>query len=206
MTRTIYALAFGLYFGVIQTAYFFGLEILLTAAYTSFITATLAWISGVIAGLFLPDGRGDGGRMTNLTVAKPLIARPLMAWPLVAWHIAGLLAYYGAMVLLSSFPYDFSLLPAYWILIMISGAQAGHFFRINQPYFPTAAQLFLMENNGFIIGWISGFGGFVALGVKSLLITPAALGLTLIPMILLHARYATGQVAEPEETDSTYAS
>ncbi|MDH5637818.1 MAG: hypothetical protein OEZ04_04950 [Nitrospinota bacterium] len=200
MMRIIYALVFGVYFGVIQTAYFFGLEILLTAAYTSFVTATLAWISGAMAGLFLPDGQG-----ANIRVAKPLVAKPLVA-PLVAWHVAGLLAYYGAMALLYSFPYDFSLLPAYWILIMISGAQAGHFFRINQPYFPTSAQLFLMENNGFILGWVVGFGGFVALGVKSLLISPAALGVALIPMVLLHARYATRQVGEPGEANSTYVS
>jgi len=173
MIHRVYAVGFGLYFGLAQTAYFFQMEILLTAAYTGFITATLAWIGGALAGLLMP---------------RWLAGEESLARGLVAWHGAGLAAYYMALALLAFFPYDFSLLPVYCLLIMVSGAQAGHFFRANQKYFPSAASLFLMENNGFILGWLGGFAGFVAFGVGFNQVAPLALSAPLIPILLLYAR------------------
>ncbi|MDH5477277.1 MAG: hypothetical protein OEY50_03000 [Nitrospinota bacterium] len=190
MIRITYALLFGAYFGMIQTAYFFGLEILLTAAYTSFVTATLAWIGGAIAGLFLPDGHGTAQSSTSP-------AGPLVVGPLIGWHVAGLAAYYITSALLFSFPYNFAILPFCLPLIMVSGAQTGHFFRVNQPFFPTTAQLFLWENNGFIIGWLAGFTGFVVFGIQFLRFGPAALGLALAPLIFLRARSARVEQKEP---------
>ena len=172
MIRRLYALAFGLHFGVMQTSYFFQLEILLTAAYTGFIMATLGWLAGVLAGLFLPGGHRQGHGVNT---------------PLAAWHLAGLAAYYAALALLSLYPYNLTLLPVYCLLIMVSGAQSGNFFKLNQPLFPSTASLFFMENNGFIIGWVAGFIGFVMFGIGFLHYGPVVIGAALVPMILLYS-------------------
>jgi len=174
MTRYAYTILFGWWFGVIQSSYFFQLEIFLTAAYTGFITATLAWIAGSIAGLYL---------------ARPANGSP----PLIIWHAAGLAAYYTCLLSLAAFPYQLALTPLYFILIMVSGGQTGHFFAYNQKTFPKASTLFFMENNGFILGWLVGFSGFVMAGVDFHYYFPLVAGTALVPLALYHGKKMKGQ-------------
>ena len=143
-----YVVLMGLLFAFLQTGYFFQLQFRLTAAYPTFLTITLAWLLGSVAGLWAGgrEGRGEGeaGRL--------------------AWLAASLASYYGVLVLLRRFPYQIEWLPAVGALIAVSGAQAGHFFAVNRALLDSSSRLFFWENNGFVLGWIGGWAGYVQFG------------------------------------------
>ncbi len=151
----VYATLMGIHFALLQTGYFFELQIGLTAAYPSFITVILSWLAGSVIGL----RAGRGGADYSLLL-----------------HVASLAAYGACVLLLNTWPYQTGLLPLYAALIMVSGAQAGYFFAVNTKLFSSVSRLFLMENNGFVAGWIIGFFGFVAFGHSFDIIGPATMG------------------------------
>jgi len=150
--RIAYALTMGLVFAFLQTGYFFQLQLRLTSAYPSFLTITLAWLAGSAAGVWL------GARASQAAQG----GRPVLAE--AAWLAASLIAYYLVLVLLRAAPYRTSMLPLLALLIAVSGVQAGRFFGANSPLFASAGRLFLWENNGFVLGWIAAFAGYVGFG------------------------------------------
>jgi len=151
----VYATLMGVHFALLQTGYFFELQIGLTAAYPSFITVILSWLAGSVIGL--RAGRGDADYS-------------------ISSHIASLAAFGACVFSLRTWPYQMELAPLYATLIMISGAQAGHFFAANTKLFKSVSRLLFMENNGFIAGWIIGFFGFVMFGHRFDIIGPAMMG------------------------------
>jgi hypothetical protein len=153
--RHVYVILSGLLFAVLQSAYFFVLEIRLTAAYPSFLAVTLGWLLGSVAGLRWGSQLAEG-----------------------VWIGLSLLAFFSTQGLLHSFPYATWMLPVAALMIAVSGAQAGAFFRQNRDLMKSASRLFFWENNGFIAGWILGFACFVQLGPVYLVTGPAAMALT----------------------------
>jgi len=142
-TKGLYVTLFGVFFALLQTSYFFQLEIWLTAAYPAFLTITLGWLMGNIVGL----------RFDTTPWGKAI--------PLAVWLLISLGAYYLVIVLLQLFPDQRLLLPLYGVCIGLAGMLAGRFFVISRTLFSSSAKLFFMENNGFVLGWVLGFFGFV---------------------------------------------
>ncbi len=151
----IYLILSGLLFAVLQSAYFFVLEIRLTAAYPSFLAVTLGWLVGSVVGLRW------GSRLAEMM-----------------WILLSLLAFFSTQTLLYKFPYATWMLPVAALMIAVSGAQAGAFFRQNREMMKSASRLFFWENNGFIVGWIVGFTCFVKFGPVYLIIGPAAMAVS----------------------------
>lgn len=153
-----HVVAMGVLFAVVQFGLFFQLQLRLTAAYPSFLTVTLAWLIGSVAGLWL-------GRRGQSTLGFKI------------WLAASLVSYYLVMVLLRVFPYTIALLPVLGLLIVICGIQAGQFFAANRSLLESSASLFFWENNGFVLGWIVGYAGYVAFGNAFHWEAPALAGL-----------------------------
>lgn len=173
--NSIFAVCMGLFFAITQMGYFFQLELRLTAAYPSFLAVTIAWLGGSAAGLYF--GRiGAKGSVPGKGV--------------LAFLAVSLLAYYTTIMTLQVFPYRIGLLALYFPLIAVSGAQAGHFFRVCQALFDRTSTLFFMENNGFVFGWVTGFFGFVLYGSLFNWIAPAILFVSLSILIAVSSRSA----------------
>lgn len=162
LKKMFYVTSMGLFFAILQTSYFFELEIWLTAAYPSFLTIMLGWLLGNVLGL-AAGRRLNGGRSPFAILSISLLV--------------SLMAYYLSIFVLKAYPYELNYLPLYAIMIMVSGAQAGHFFSVNRSIFHSSSTLFFLENNGFIAGWIAGFFGFIMYGSGFNLMAPIALGL-----------------------------
>ncbi len=157
----------GIYLGLLQTGYFFHLEVWLTATYPGFLTVLSAWMAGTVSGLHFSKAR----------VLKPSM--------MVVLLFASLTAYYLSFLLLKLYPYQSGFLPLHGALIFVSGVQGGVFFQTYRNLFPSSSSLFLWENNGFILGWVGGFAGFVLYGTGFTLTAPlVTLGVTLV----LHRR------------------
>ncbi len=156
-----HVVAMGLLFAFLQSGYFFQLQFRLTAAYPSFLATTLAWLLGSIAGVWLGGREEAGGRSIRR----------------VLWLAASLGAYYLVLWLLRRFPYRTEWLPVLGLLIAVSGIQAGHFFGASRSLFKSAGRLFFWENNGFVLGWIAAFVGYVQLGSIFHWVAPALAGL-----------------------------
>ena len=156
-SRPVYVLSMGVFFALLQTGYFFQLQFRLTSAYPSFLAVTLAWLIGSAAGLWL--SRNAGTRSV------------------LVWLAASLAAYVLVLLLLRAFPYRMGWLPVVGLLICVSGIHAGVFFGASRHVLGTASRLFFWENNGFILGWIAGFAGYVRSGNTFHWVAPAALAL-----------------------------
>ena len=89
---------------------------------------------------------------------------------------ASLVSYYLVMVLLRMVPYRIELLPVFGLLIVVCGIQAGHFFGANRALLESSSSLFFWENNGFVLGWIVGYAGFVGFGTAFHWLAPALAG------------------------------
>ncbi|NQV37613.1 MAG: hypothetical protein HQ509_06385 [Candidatus Marinimicrobia bacterium] len=165
--KYLFVIVMGIFFALLQTCYFFQLEIWLTAAYPSFLTITMAWLLGNVVGLRLISDKTD-----SIFVSRRL------------WVILSVIAYYSVLGLLHLFPYQMNLLPVYGVLIGVSGVMAGRFFVRSRSIFESSSRLFLMENNGFILGWIIGFLGFVRFGISFNLFAPLIFGICCYVLIV----------------------
>ena len=85
--------------------------------------------------------------------------------------LLGILAYFTCGALLTAAPFNSQLWSLYAIFVLLIGLYPGVFFaRLSQFY--TARQLFFRENNGFIIGLVSGTLLFLVLGRAVLWVLP----------------------------------
>lgn len=163
----------GVLLGVQQIGLIFLLQGRVSSSVLTYLAVTLAWLLGTAAGLFLPGCAALG-----------------------AWRAAGLAAYYLVAATATLAPYDLRALPLYGLLIGVSGAFAGRFFRTTYAAGGDARRLFLFENNGFILGMIGATVGIMQSGLRGALAAPA---LAAAVLVLLeaprHASRATS--AEP---------
>jgi hypothetical protein len=148
--RLVYPLVVGLLLGLLQTGLFFQLSFTLSSSFHTFLMVTICWLIGSALGIRF------GGRL------------PL---PLNAFLLLALLSYFAIVALLGAAPFNTGLWPLYAVLIAVTGLYAGQFFAQAGRHY-TAQQLFFRENNGFILGLVSGTILFLLFGRPALWVVP----------------------------------
>jgi hypothetical protein len=150
LLRWGYPLVVGVLLGLLQTGLFFQLSFTLSSSIRTFLMITVCWLWGSVIGLRLPKQA---------------------VWQMNAFVVLALLAYFACVMLLAVAPFDTELWPVYALFIVIMGLYPGVFFSRLGDYY-TARTLFFWENNGFIMGMISGTLLFLLLGRSALWTLP----------------------------------
>ncbi len=142
----LYPSLVGILLGLLQTGLFFQLTFTLSSSFRTFLMITVCWLLGSAVGI---------------NIAKQVRLH------LNGFVLLGMFAYFLCIALLGIAPFNTRLWPFYATLIMVTGLYPGVFFgRLSEYY--SARQLFFRENNGFIVGLISGTLLFLALGRTAL--------------------------------------
>ncbi|MBI5667039.1 MAG: hypothetical protein HZC41_03455 [Chloroflexi bacterium] len=156
--RRWYPVLVGLLLGLLQTGLFFQLTFTLSSSIGTFLLVTVCWLAGSALGVAL-----------------------LARWPLPTWVflVVALLAYGIVGAALLAQPFNTALWPVYAGLIVLTGLYAGVFFaRMSRLY--RARDLFLRENNGFILGIVVATLLFLLVGRPALWwLPPLAAGVLL---------------------------
>jgi hypothetical protein len=138
----LYPSLVGILLGLLQTGLFFQLTFTLSSSFRTFLMITVCWLLGSVAGI---------------RIAK-WVRLSLNGFVLLA-----MLAYFACVALLGAAPFNTQLWLIYAVFIILTGFYPGVFFVRLSTYY-TARQLFFRENNGFIIGLVSGTLLFLVLG------------------------------------------
>jgi hypothetical protein len=142
----VYPSLVGILLGLLQTGLFFQLTFTLSSSFRTFLMITVCWLLGSAVGIW---------------VAKRVRLH------LNGFALLTLCTYFACAVLLGLAPFNTQLWPVYGVFIMLMGLYPGVFFvRLGEFY--TARQLFLRENNGFIIGLVTGTLMFLVIGRAAL--------------------------------------
>ena len=156
--RWVYPSLVGLLLGLLQTGLYFQLSFTLTSSYTTFLMDTVCWLIGSVIGV--------------------RVLREIRL-PLSGFLLAALLTYFTCAILLSAAPFNTQLWPVYACLILVTGIYPGVFFaRLGAVY--SARILFFRENNGFIVGLISGTLLFLLFGRTALWLMPVLIAAVII--------------------------
>jgi hypothetical protein len=150
LLRWFYPSLVGILLGLLQTGLFFQLTFALSSSFRTFLMITICWLVGSALGI----------RIANK-----------VRFHLNGFALLGMLAYFTCVALLGAAPFNTELWPIYAALIILTGLYPGVFFARLSDYY-TARHLFFRENNGFIIGLISGTLLFLILGRVALWGTP----------------------------------
>jgi len=140
----------GIFFATLQMSYFFSLQTLLTSTIFSYFSLVLCWFIGAIVGL----------RFFKFMDEKVIL-------------ILSVVAYYLFLITLFFNRFNTTLLPIYVVLITISSIYAGYFFPFQSKFFKKINYLFLIENNGFVLGIILSYILFMFYGIGFLELCPA---------------------------------
>ncbi len=170
--KILFGFLAGLHLALLQFSYFFLLLINVTSTYVTYATIVVSWMAGALAGLMIPR---------------------LHAW--VATGV-GVVSYYVVYALVINNPLASFTLWVSALGVFLSGIWAGHFFVLMLPAFARADQLFLHENNGFLLGVIGVFVGFTLSGMQFLLWAPA------VSFVVLLLSYAITQLGNESEEAS----
>jgi hypothetical protein len=120
--------------GLLQTGLFFQLSFTLSSGIRTFLMVTICWLLGSVIGIRIAKSTPlQLNGFTGLTLA----------------------AYFGCVLLLSVAPFNTQFWMFYAVLIMLAGLYPGVFFVRLGAYY-SARALFFRENNGFIVGLVSG--------------------------------------------------
>jgi hypothetical protein len=84
-------------------------------------------------------------------------------------------AYYFFLIMLFFNKFNTILLPVYLILITMSSIYAGYFFPFQSKFFKKINYLFLIENNGFVLGILSAYILFMFYGIGFLIFSPGVI-------------------------------
>jgi hypothetical protein len=171
----LYPALIGVLLGLLQTGLFFQLSFKMSSSFRTFLMVTICWLIGSAIGV--------------------QIAR---RWMTTQHQFSGLLlaalaAYWGCAILVNAAPFDTQLWPAYAALIVVTGVYPGAFFvRMGGVY--AARDLFFRENNGFILGMLSGTILFMLQGRSILWIAPVVV-VVLILLLPVPRRAAAASAA-----------
>lgn len=161
LEKTAFAFVCGLYFAVLQFAYFFLMEAFLSSQYLSYFVTLFFWLCGFLVGLSIA---GDGW------LAKLLLA--------------GVATYYVAWSLTQAAPFSALLYPSAAACSIVSGLLPGYFFPFMGRRFRSMKSLFFHENNGFILGILVSLKASIHCGSWFLALGPLV-GATLVLVVLL---------------------
>jgi hypothetical protein len=166
LLRWFYPSLVGILLGLLQTGLFFQLTFALSSSFRTFLLITICWLVGSAVGIRIAN-------QVNLH--------------LNGFALLGILAYFTCVVLLGAAPFNTDLWPVYAVFIILTGIYPGVFFaRISEYY--TARHLFFRENNGFIVGLVSGTLLFLVIGRAALWAMPILLAAVVMPCttVFLH--------------------
>jgi hypothetical protein len=156
--RWIYPSIVGLLLGFLQTGLFFQLSFTLSSSFRTFLMVVVCWLLGSVIGI---------------RIAKRV---PLQLNGLI---VLAIVAYFGCVLLLGTAPFNTQLWTVYAVLIGVMGLYPGVFFaRLGEYY--SARELFFKENNGFLLGLVTGTILFLALGRAVLWVIPILLAALVI--------------------------
>ncbi len=124
----VYAFLVGFWLAGLQVGLYMALQVRCTAALPSFLAVTSGWLAGSLVGLWLP--RRAAPLALGLAIVAPYL---LLGW-------------------LERDKFRPDLLPAFTLLVALTGLYAGSFFRSELPAFASPGRLFFWENNGFLFG------------------------------------------------------
>ncbi len=154
-TKLFYCFVSGLHFALLQFGYIYLLQIHITSTYLTFAMVTLAWMAGVLAGLWWQKGDAH----TGLGL--------------------GLLSYFIVHLLTQLYPFSTATLYPAAFFILTSGFWAGRFFPFMGQRLPRMDLIFFHENNGFLLGIILCFAGITLWGRGALIWLPTVTGTAL---------------------------
>ncbi|MBC7869480.1 MAG: hypothetical protein H7Y09_01465 [Chitinophagaceae bacterium] len=160
LNRRFYPAVTGLLLGLLQTGLFFQLTFTLSSSFRTFLLVTLCWLIGSAVGV---------------TYAAKLHVQ------LEAFIGLALIAYFACAILLKIVPFGTQLWPVYAVLIGLTGIYPGVFFA-RMAAFYTARDLFLYENNGFLVGLVLGTLLFMLFGRVILVIAPIFVAAVVVKM------------------------
>lgn len=160
LKRFTYPVLVGVMLGLIQTGLFFQLGSTLSSSFGTYLMITLCWLIGSAIGVTY------GAR------------QKVQPWSLL---LLALLSYGLCGILLSSLPFQTQLWPVYAVLIVVMGFYPGLFFARMAPLY-RAQTLFVLENNGFILGVVLGTFLLLLINRATLYILPVVIALVLLLM------------------------
>jgi hypothetical protein len=176
--RWIYPSLVGMLLGLLQTGLFFQLAFTLSSSFRTFLMITVCWLLGSAVGLQLAR------RVT---------------WALNWVLVLALGAYFGCVLLLALAPFQTQIWPLYAGLIVLMGLYPGLFFVRLSSYY-TARTLFFRENNGFILGLMSGTLLFLVMGRSVLWTLPILVGSIVILCTTAFFREPTAHAPDDHHT------
>ena len=138
----------GFYFGILQAALYFAIEVFVTATFTGYFILILTWMCGVV---FAMKTNIFEGLHKNLLLS--------------------LASFYSLLLMTMLFTLYSPMYFLLGLLIFISAFPAGKFFKEMANVVPSKA-LFLHENNGFVFGTVLGLLLFVKFGVLFIYFAP----------------------------------
>lgn len=153
-----YPLLVGLLLGALQTGLFLHLMFTFSSGFNTYLMMTLCWLVGSALGV-------------------SYAAR----WkvPTSYFLVVAMLAYLSCGLLLHFRPFDTHLWLIYALLIILAGVYPGVFFaRMSRSY--RVASVFLWENNGFILGLVTGTILYMLVGRAALWVLPILMALLLL--------------------------
>lgn len=157
LRKLLYPFLVGLLLGWLQTGLFFQFTATFSSGFGTYLMITLCWLAGSALGVSYG--------------AKLFLRTHLLL-------ILALGSYWLCAVLLLNAPFETGLWPVYAGLVILIGMFPGLFFARMAPFY-RARNLFLLENNGFIVGLASGTLLLLLLGRPVLWLTPGVLALML---------------------------
>ncbi len=138
----------GVHFGIVQACLFLTIQCFFTATVVGYFAVMLAWMCGALWSLCRP-------RQIALPTALLL----------------SLVSSYGLLWVLTAFAPGMHLIPVIFVLVALAATPVGALFR-SWPSELSGRQLFLHENNGFVLGYVLSILGFVEWGVNFLYWAP----------------------------------
>ncbi len=145
MNVNLFAFVTGLHLALLQFGYLFVLQLNVSSTYLTYAMVVIAWMTGTLIGI-------SWKTLNNTGVLA-----------------AGVVSYYAVYALVQADPFSYRILPAAVAGVVVTGLWAGRFFIAMRPLFPRVNSLFLHENNGFLVGIVTFYLGFVFLGRAFLL-------------------------------------
>lgn len=158
LVYAVYPSIVGVLLGVLQTGLFFQLSFTLSSSFGTFLMITLGWLAGNAIGV-------------SFATRMPLYTSVFV--------IFSLGCYFACTLLVGAMPFNTQLWPIYIIFITFVGLYPGVFFARMGRIYP-ARMLFFRENNGFIVGLISGTLLFLLFGRMVLWLMPLILGVVVL--------------------------
>jgi len=148
--------ASGFYFGILQAAIYFSIEVFVTATFAGYFLLILTWLCGVVFAMktkYLKEFSYNG--------------------------IVSLITFYLFLLMVMYVPFQSEMYVLIALPIFVSAFPAGKFFKVFAETI-SPDTLFFHENNGFVAGTIFGLLLFVKFGVMFIYLAPFAAMLVMV--------------------------